>query len=127
MAHSAPEDGSTWSACVTQLEDRRERVAVISHNGTLLRVADAISGSFTSSTSCHVRSVYELQLGLVTGRTHQIRASLALEQCPVWGDFWYGFPNRFGFDPMVDPPIALRASELSFPDTKGNLLHFRIP
>jgi hypothetical protein len=116
------EEAKHWYHCVTQLEDRRERLAVVSPNGVLLRLCDGVS-----KTPFVLQPVVELQLGLVTGRTHQIRASLAAEQCPVWGDFWYGFPNSYGFDPLNDPPVALRAVELSFPDQKGNMQTFRIP
>ncbi len=50
-----------------------------------------------------------------------------IEGCPVWGDYTYGFANTFGFDVMSDPPIALQACELDFPDWKGTLHSFQLP
>jgi len=35
-----------------------------------------------------------LEIELITGRRHQIRAQLALAGCPVWGDIKYGALRR---------------------------------
>ncbi|CAN0508700.1 unnamed protein product, partial [Scytosiphon promiscuus] len=32
----------------------------------------------------------EVQVELLTGRTHQIRGQLAAEGCPIYGDLLYG-------------------------------------
>lgn len=50
-----------------------------------------------------------LRLGLLTGRTHQIRVHLAALGCPVLGDFLYGRT-----DPALPGRFALHASLLAF-------------
>jgi 23S rRNA pseudouridine1911/1915/1917 synthase len=50
-----------------------------------------------------------LKIQLQTGRTHQIRAQLGFEQCPIIGDQAYGAPKVFN-----DDKIELQACELQF-------------
>lgn len=54
-----------------------------------------------------------LDLELVTGRTHQLRAHLAAITHPVLGDVRYGEPSKHLARPF------LHAFELSFPDLEG--------
>lgn len=63
-----------------------------------------------------------VEVDLITGRPHQIRAQFAAEGHPLWGDYRYGDPSEQGRD------IALRAVKLEFahPTTK-ELLIFKAP
>jgi len=61
--------------------------------------------------SCRpLENFYELEIKLLTGRTHQIRAQLAALGCPVHGDILYGSPWKLGKD-----QISLTAWKLEFP------------
>ncbi len=57
----------------------------------------------------HSRRYWFLEITLLTGRHHQIRAQLAAAGCPVRGDLKYGYPRS---DP--DGGIHLHARELVF-------------
>ena len=76
----------------------------------------------------------EVRLKLETGRTHQLRAQLAFEGCPIVGDELYGSPSlealaadaaaaaAGGDDDFVvlpTEPIALHACRLGFPALEG--------
>jgi 23S rRNA pseudouridine1911/1915/1917 synthase len=52
---------------------------------------------------------YLLEVGLETGRHHQIRAQLAHIGCPIKGDLKYGFPRS-----NPDGGISLHAREIRF-------------
>jgi 23S rRNA pseudouridine1911/1915/1917 synthase len=59
----------------------------------------------------------ELEVRLETGRTHQIRISLAAIGCPVYGDPVYGFKSRAdhrGPPPPKAPRMMLHAHLLAF-------------
>jgi 23S rRNA pseudouridine1911/1915/1917 synthase len=65
---------------------------------------------------------YELKIQLHTGRTHQIRAQLGFENCPILGDHAYGAAKTETLD-----KIELEASELEFTNPLTNENHvFRI-
>ena len=61
-------------------------------------------------------SYYLLEVELITGRHHQIRAQLAHMGCPIKGDLKYGFPRS-----NPDASISLHAYKLKFehPTTKN--------
>jgi 23S rRNA pseudouridine1911/1915/1917 synthase len=64
-----------------------------------------------------------LEVELMTGRHHQIRAQLAHIGCPIKGDVKYGARRA-----NKDRSIALHAWKLSFRHPKtGDMLHFSIP
>jgi 23S rRNA pseudouridine1911/1915/1917 synthase len=52
------------------------------------------------------------KLNLLTGRTHQIRAQLSFEGCPIVGDQQYGSKRSLGLG--ANPRIALKAQEICF-------------
>jgi 23S rRNA pseudouridine1911/1915/1917 synthase len=54
-------------------------------------------------------SYYLLEVELITGRHHQIRAQLAHMGCPIKGDLKYGFPRS-----NPDASISLHAYKLHF-------------
>ena len=63
-------------------------------------------------------SFYLLEVELITGRHHQIRAQLAQMGCPIKGDLKYGFPRS-----NPDASISLHAYKLDFehPTTKNTI------
>lgn len=68
-------------------------------------------------------SYYLLEVELITGRHHQIRAQLAHMGCPIKGDLKYGFPRS-----NPDASISLHAYKLKFehPTTK-NIICVKAP
>lgn len=68
-------------------------------------------------------SYYLLEVELITGRHHQIRAQLAHMGCPIKGDLKYGFPRS-----NPDASISLHAYKIKFehPTTK-NLIEVTAP
>lgn len=84
-----------------------------------------------------IRSVVEAQL--LTGRTHQIRASLCSLGYPVLGDKLYGLDERFflrfindsltptDLSRLVLPYQALHCCSLEFQDTEGRMLACSTP
>lgn len=68
-------------------------------------------------------SYYLLEVELITGRHHQIRAQLAHIGCPIKGDLKYGFPRS-----NPDASISLHAYKLQFehPTTK-NMITVKAP
>lgn len=64
-------------------------------------------------------SYYLLEIELITGRHHQIRAQLAHIGCPIKGDLKYGFPRS-----NPDASISLHAYRLEFehPTTKTPII-----
>jgi len=50
---------------------------------------------------------------LLTGRTHQIRLQLSQENCPVYGDYMYGYPNQLRYETTTG--IGLACYHLQFP------------
>ena len=63
-------------------------------------------------------SYYLLEVELITGRHHQIRAQLAHIGCPIKGDLKYGFPRS-----NPDASISLHAYKIKFehPTTKQTI------
>jgi 23S rRNA pseudouridine1911/1915/1917 synthase len=64
-----------------------------------------------------------LEIGLVTGRAHQIRVQLSHINCPVFGDVKYKGDIAKGYN------LALFASRLSFthPVTKNRMVFLAYP
>jgi len=79
------------------------------------RVAELGSG-LPSQTEyrviAHKSGMSLLELGLLTGRTHQIRVHLAAVGCPLVEDPLYGEERR---SPSEHPHLTLHAWKLSFP------------
>lgn len=68
-------------------------------------------------------SYYLLEVELITGRHHQIRAQLAHMGCPIKGDLKYGFPRS-----NPDASISLHAYKLQFEHpTLKSLIEIKAP
>lgn len=64
-----------------------------------------------------------VEVDLITGRPHQIRAQFAKEGNPLWGDYKYGNPDK-----KKENDIALRAVKLELEHpTKKELMIFKAP
>jgi 23S rRNA pseudouridine1911/1915/1917 synthase len=67
---------------------------------------------------------FEIELSPRTGRTHQLRAQLAFEGAPIYGDsLYHGGPHPH----CLPGRIALHAWKLSFPSPSGGSLCFEVP
>lgn len=70
---------------------------------------DAKLAKLTYKTFAHSERYALLEIGLETGRHHQIRCQLAAIGCPIKGDLKYGAPRS-----NPDGGISLHAREISF-------------
>lgn len=70
---------------------------------------DAKLAKLTYKTIAHSERYALLEIGLETGRHHQIRCQLAAIGCPIKGDLKYGAPRS-----NPDGGISLHAREISF-------------
>lgn len=72
-------------------------------------VADAQSAVLSYKTIASSDRYFLLEIDLMTGRHHQIRAQLAALGCPIKGDLKYGFPRT-----NPDGSICLHAQKIEF-------------
>ena len=72
-------------------------------------VPDSKKAVLTYSLINELNNYYLLEIGLETGRHHQIRSQLSSISCPVKGDLKYGFDRS-----NKDGSIHLHARELTF-------------
>ncbi|HNW69013.1 MAG TPA: RNA pseudouridine synthase [Bacteroidales bacterium] len=82
-------------------------------------VADSQSAMLSYKTIAASDRYFLLEINLMTGRHHQIRAQLAAMGCPIKGDLKYGFPRT-----NPDGSICLHARKIEFvhPVTKELLI-----
>ncbi len=73
------------------------------------RTAGSKKAALTYQVLLALDNYYLLEIGLETGRHHQIRAQLAAIGCPIKGDLKYGFPRS-----NPDGGIHLHARSLEF-------------
>jgi 23S rRNA pseudouridine1911/1915/1917 synthase len=78
-----------------------------------------VTPTSTVSKKSHKKIQTLLEVSLITGRKHQIRAQLAHRQLPICGDVKYGAPQGF-----VTKDIALHSHRLQFqhPSTKQSMV-----
>jgi len=89
---------------ISHLKKRRQRVSLTDE------VQKGAQEAVLSYRTFFVRGgVSLLEVNLLTGRKHQIRAQLAAEGCPIVGDVKYGSPDR-----REDGTICLLAKSLTF-------------
>lgn len=73
------------------------------------QVSDSKEGILRYSTIGESENYYLLEIELITGRHHQIRAQLAAIGCPIKGDLKYGSPRS-----NKDASISLHARSIEF-------------
>jgi len=103
---------------ISHLKKRRQRVSLTDEKQK--RAQEAV----LSYRTLFVRGkVSLLEVNLLTGRKHQIRAQLAGEGCPIVGDVKYGAPDR-----REDATICLLAKSLTFlHPTRPETIHIEAP
>jgi len=103
---------------ISHLKKRRQRVSLTDEKQKRSQVA------VLSYRTLFVRAkVSLLEVNLLTGRKHQIRAQLAAEGCPIVGDVKYGAPDR-----REDGTICLLAKSLTFMHpTRSETIHLDAP
>ncbi|KAG7356419.1 RNA pseudouridylate synthase [Nitzschia inconspicua] len=124
-----------WLECLLQITEVGPPIALYDDNNNNNMSEDALTTSSTSLVNelwaknqrgsgvpHNVRAVAEVQVSLITGRTHQIRGQLSELGFPIVGDEQYG-----GAIPWTDRDhyqgtssstqlLALQCCDLSFPD-----------
>jgi 23S rRNA pseudouridine1911/1915/1917 synthase len=74
----------------------------------------------------HEPPIFEIEIDLETGRTHQIRAQLAALGSPVVGDKLYGSPVSHEIDTVVRPGIGLSSVAISWTGEDGRAWSFTL-
>lgn len=84
----------------------------------------AVKAELDYRTISHIDRFYLLEIDLLTGRPHQIRAQLSAAGCPITGDVKYGYSKA-----NPDASVCLHARELRFihPVRKENLVLIASP
>jgi 23S rRNA pseudouridine1911/1915/1917 synthase len=100
------------------LKKRRQKVTLTEE--THKRAQEA---ALTYRTLLVREEISLLEINLLTGRKHQIRAQLAAEGCPIVGDLKYGARQR-----REDGTICLLAKSLTFMHpTRPETIHIEAP
>lgn len=116
---SSPDE--RWVEALTEVQGRLPALCAVQSDHCVSCVAAPPPRS-------HLQWLTKLHLRLLTGRTHQIRASLGAEGCPLYGDVLYGFPNPHSL-PLKDlRSLPLKAVELAFAERKSKTTRrYRLP
>lgn len=69
-------------------------------------------------------ALFEVDIDLETGRTHQIRAQLAAIGCPIVGDQLYGSTKSYEVNEAPGRGIALASTSVSWTDDQGEVWSF---
>ncbi len=85
-------------------DEKKNKSFIVSENRKDAKKAELIYHLLKSSDNFHL-----LEIELLTGRHHQIRAQLAHISCPVKGDLKYGFPRT-----NPDASIHLHSRRIEF-------------
>lgn len=103
---------------ISYLKKRRQKVSFTDE--THKRAQEAALSYRTLFVGAKVSLI---EVNLLTGRKHQIRAQLAAEGCPIVGDLKYGAPVR-----REDGTICLLAKSLTFMHpTRPETIHIEAP
>lgn len=109
-----------WVEALTDVVSRLPALSAVSSDGHVAYPPPAAPARRLWLTKLHVR--------LLTGRTHQIRASLGAEGHPLYGDVLYGFPNPH-HAPRTDlRSLPLKAVHLAFREARAaHLRRYTLP
>ncbi|VEU37377.1 unnamed protein product [Pseudo-nitzschia multistriata] len=141
------DDDSKWYECLMEITDVGEPIPLFSSDSIQrggpadgLWPKAAIDGGFQSRIPPNTKAVAEVEVSLITGRTHQIRGQLSKLGYPIVGDEQYGgalqLPEISGishetgsFDggrvesegPLPPQLLALQCSYVGFPEAEYEL------
>jgi 23S rRNA-/tRNA-specific pseudouridylate synthase len=68
--------------------------------------------------------LFEIEIDLETGRTHQIRAQLSTMGCPIVGDKLYGSTKSYEVNGNLQRGIALASTSAAWTDEEGETWSF---
>ncbi|CAM9654892.1 unnamed protein product [Ectocarpus fasciculatus] len=119
------EDEGSWIECRLLVLSASEASAppVATPAGFPTRTGGTIKGG-AGGGDVSTRMLQEVEVQLLTGRTHQIRGQLAAEGCPIYGDYVYGpfareapptSPAARAATPVVGSTIATAPATLAAP------------
>jgi 23S rRNA pseudouridine1911/1915/1917 synthase len=113
------QDQDTIRGAMTRDDDGRRILVREDDDGKEAVTHFKVLRRFTNAAGKDVGA--ELAVTLETGRTHQIRVSLAAIGCPVYGDPVYAHRAKYGKDEKVAsaPRMMLHAHRLSFDHPKA--------
>lgn len=135
----AQPDQPDWPECLLRIRRASSPLVVYSTTNTTAAgqcLAQALWSGWTPPST--VTGVMELEVELLTGRTHQIRGQLSASGCPIVGDVPYGGGGAAAVDDDDEPKhnivegayvdadrLALQCCELEFrcPPSKTNHLN----
>jgi RNA pseudouridylate synthase len=108
-----------WAESLLRIRRVSPVYALVGHSAAATDLAQALWASSGIPDTC--RAVLELEIELLTGRTHQIRGQLAASHYPIVGDMQYGGAQAV---PTTDPSsgelsnerLALQCCQLEFLD-----------
>jgi 23S rRNA-/tRNA-specific pseudouridylate synthase len=109
-----------WLECLLRIRSTSQPYSLIG-NASSRRLAQALWSSPTEVIPPNCKAIVELQVELLTGRTHQVRGQLSAMGFPLVGDVQYGGAGpRYSEDNgIMEPPsgahdLALQCYELEF-------------
>ena len=123
---AASSSGNEWPEALLKIR-KASRVYGVSGNETARNLARSLFTSLTSDCATNgdgssipdnCEGVMELEIELLTGRTHQIRGQLAACNFPLVGDIQYGGAKQPSFQKqnLVTERLALQCCTLEFID-----------
>ena len=125
FAPSNPNNNSTWLKCLLRVVDVKYIVPTVGSRASE-RLADALWDGKTGATGgggppVDSGAAAEVEVELLTGRTHQIRGQMAALGFPLVGDVQYGgaavsSSDDAGFASANKERLALQCCELEFLD-----------
>jgi 23S rRNA-/tRNA-specific pseudouridylate synthase len=107
-----PAGAEDWAECLTRIINSRGPFSLRGTSGE--KLAGSLWPAGTIPDGCS--AVAELEVELLTGRTHQIRGQLAANQMPIVGDISYGGAKNIHDNMHLEPAdkLALQCYDLEF-------------
>ncbi|CAM9199256.1 unnamed protein product [Ectocarpus sp. 4 AP-2014] len=112
------DDAGSWIECRLLVLSASEASVspVVTPAGFPTRTGGSIKGG-VGGGDVSMKMLQEVEVQLLTGRTHQIRGQLAAEGCPIYGDYLYG-PAARETSP-TDPAATAATAAATTPVVEG--------